>query len=266
MFNKICPVCAVAFKTYNESQKTCSRKCMGLNQKGSNNPNFGNKWSNEDKQAQSNLIKSKVDDDYRVKAGSANKGVKFSQQRIEKMHGHRDSESYSHAHTEKSKQKIGVKSKAKFTNDYKKRVRETLVKNGKAVPDSSKDDFEIYKAHAEWIHRMWDLVDDTTLLESNGIFNSFTNTNGCVRDHRVSRFTGFKEGVFPEILRHPANCQLITHSHNSSKREKSSLSITALFEKIKQHNKSWIEQDFVIDLITRYETGERFVANIYRRD
>ena len=113
---------------------------------------------------------------------------------------------------------------------------------------------------------MWDLVDDTTLLESNGIFNSFTNINGCVRDHRVSRFTGFKEGVFPEILRHPANCQLITHSHNSSKREKSSLSITALFEKIKQHNKSWIEQDFVIDLITRYETGERFVANIYRRD
>ena len=239
---------------------------MGLNQKGSNNPNYGNNWSDEEKQSQSDLIKSKVDNEYRKKAGSANKGVKFTKERINLMHGHRDSDSYSRPHTEKSKEKIGVKSKAKFTDAYKKRVRKTLVKNGKAVPDSNKDDFEIYKAHAEWTHRMWNLVDDTTLLESNGIFNSFTNINGCVRDHKVSRFTGFNAGVFPEILRHPENCQLITHSDNSSKREKSSLSINDLFRNIKSYNKPWKEQDFVIELITRYKQGERFVANNYRRD
>jgi len=239
---------------------------MGLSQKGTNNPNYGNKWSDEDKQSQSDLIKSKVDDKYRKKAGSGNKGVKFSADRIKKMHGDRDSSSYSHPHTEQAKKRIGAGSKAKFTEDYKKQVRKTLVNNGKAVPDSDKEDFAIYKMHAEWIHRMWNLVEDTALLESKGIFNSFTNVDGCVRDHKVSRFTGFAKGVFPEILRHPVNCQVITHSDNSSKREKSSMSIAELFEEIKNYNKNWQEQDYVIELIARYELGERFIANAYRRD
>jgi hypothetical protein len=266
MFTKICLVCSIEFRTYKEKQKTCSKICMGVSQKGSNNPNFGNKWSDAAKKSQGDLVKSKVDDEYRKSAASANKGVKFSKDRIEKMHGHRTSKSYSHSQSEKSKEKIGKKSKEKFTEEYRQRVRKTLVMNGKAVPDSEKDDFTIYKSHAEWIHRMWDIVEDSSLLETSGIFNSFTNKTGCVRDHKVSRFTGFNEGVFPEILRHPANCQLISHSDNSSKREKSSLDITTLFNNIKTYDKEWIEQDLIIDLIKRYETGERFVANNYRRD
>lgn len=239
---------------------------MGINNRGENNPNFGNSWSDEQRIKQGELIKSKVTDEYREKAGRANRGVKFDSNRIQKMHGHRDRSSYSRPHTESAKEKIGIKSREKFTDEYKCRVRELLVKNGKAVPDSKKDDFVIYKSHAEWVHRMWDLIDDQSLLESVGIFNSYTNLNGCERDHKFSRMSGFSEGVFPEILRHPANCQLLTHSANSSKREKSSITKEELFSAIRCYNKKWKEQELVLDLIVRYESGERFVANNYRRD
>lgn len=266
MLTKKCPVCFKEYKTYKKTQKTCSKVCMGINNRGENNPNFGKVWTEQKKIEQSELIKSKVDDAYRKKAGSANKGKKFSSERISKMHSHRDSSSYSRPHTVETKKIIGKKSKEKFTKEYRDRVRETLVKNGKAVPDSQKDDFTIYKLHSDWIHRMWDLVDDQNLLESVGIFNSLTNLNGCERDHKFSRMDGFLNGIFPEILRHPANCQLLTHSKNSSKREKSCITKEQLFTEIRCYTEYWSEQEFVLELITRYESGERFIANNYRRD
>lgn len=269
MLMKQCSVCSKEFKTYKENQKTCSKTCMGINNRGENNPNFGNRWSEDKKLNLSNLIKSKYVDDaeYRHAVGKSNRGVKFNHSRIQKMHGHRDSSSYSHPHTDEAKKKIGKKSKEKFTEEYRARVRKTLVKNGAAVPDSQKNDFAIYKMHSEWVHRMWDLVDDQTLLETVGIFNSFTNLDGCERDHKFSRMSGFIDGIFPEILRHPANCQLLTHSDNSSKRGKSCITKEELFSAIRCYDKKkWQEHEIVLDLINRYESGKRFVANNYRRD
>lgn len=265
---KQCPVCSKEFKTYFKKQKTCSKTCMGINNRGENNPNFGNHWSEDKKLNLSNLIKSKYanDNEYRHAVGRSNRGVKFDQARIQKMHKHRDSSSYSHPHTDESKQLIGKKSKEKFTEEYRIKVRKTLVKNGRAVPDSQKTDFVIYKIHSEWIHRMWDLVDDQTLLKTVGIFNSFTNLGGCERDHKFSRMDGFINGVFPEILRHPANCQLLTHSDNSSKREKSCITKEELFREIRCYNKHWQEQEIVLNLINRYESGERFIVDNYRRE
>lgn len=268
MATKQCPVCLNEFKTYNKKQKTCSRTCMGISFTGKNNPNFGNQWSEIKKSNLSNLMKEKYanDDAYRYAVGKSNRGIKFDESRIQKMHGHRDRSSYSRPHTDETKKIIGKKSKEKFTEAYRLRVRKTLVENGKATLDSAKKDFAIYKAHSNWIHRMWDLVDDQTLLEAVGIFNSSTNLNGCERDHKFSRMDGFVNGVFPEILRHPANCQLLTHSDNSSKREKSWITKEELFSSIRCYKKHWSEQEVVLSLITRYESGERFIANDYRRD
>ena len=266
MLTKQCLVCSKEFKTYKETQKTCSRICMGINNCGANNPNFGNKWSDEQRNKQAELVKSKVNIEYRLNSGSANRGKKFTAKRIKKMHAHRDSTSYSRPHTEETKKIISKKSKAKFTEEYRVKVRKTLVENGTATPDSEKSDFAIYKSYAEWVHRMWDLVEDSSLLKTNGIFNSRTNINGCERDHKYSRMSGFTDGVFPEILRHPANCQLLTHSANASKREKSSITKEELFTAIKCYNKNWQEQEIVLNLINRYESGERFVANAYRRE
>ena len=47
---------------------------------------------------------------------------------------------------------------------------------------------------------MFDIITDSNqqkLLKEFGIFNSYSNTKGVVRDHMYSRLSGFKNGVFP---------------------------------------------------------------------
>lgn len=60
---------------------------------------------------------------------------------------------------------------------------------------------------------MFDIV-DFQLFEKYGIWHYNKNKNGLVRDHKYSRGSGYKNSVFPEILRHPSNCHLISHSRN----------------------------------------------------
>ena len=122
-----------------------------------------------------------MDDVYRQRSGSANKGVKFSKERIESMHGHRESSSYSRPHSDDVKKIIGEKSRKKFTEEYKQKYRQKFIDLGYWISDEDKDDYSIYVEHSEWIKPMWDLA-DKTLLETIGIFNSKTNRKGLVRD------------------------------------------------------------------------------------
>jgi hypothetical protein len=180
------------------------------------------------------------------------------------MHGHRDSISYSRTPSEETKKLIGEKSKTKFTKEYKEKRRQQFVDLGYWIDDKNRSDFEIYLLFSIWIKPMWNLA-DPKLLKENGIFNSITNRNGLVRDHMLSRKFSFDEGIFPEIIRHPANCQTITHSENSSKRDKCSLTFKELCDRIETYKYMWEEQDLVLSLINRWRNGERFSANDYRR-
>lgn len=98
------------------------------------------------------------------------------------------------------------------------------------------------------------------LLETFGIYNSYSNTKGVVRDHRFSRQSGFELGVFPEILRHIENCEILEHSKNIRKRfkEKDSLSIDDLFKRIENTNHKWEEQELCLALIKEYKNGKRW--------
>ena len=80
---------------------------------------------------------------------------------------------------------------------------------GNWIPLNKKSDYEIYYKEANWICGMFDIIKDKeqlSLLNKFGVFNAFTNTKGVVRDHIYSRHSGFRDGVFPEIMRHPCNC------------------------------------------------------------
>lgn len=250
--------------------KYCSIKCKGSyqskNKKGINNPNFGKKWNSDKKKQQSEIIKSKVDDDYRVKAGSANRGKKFSKELIEKMHRHRTFESYSRPHTQDSKEKIGKKSKEKFTENYKQSYRKKMEEIGKWIPLDKKTDYEIYFKESDWIKSMFDelYIEYKDLIESHGIFNTHSNTKGVVRDHAFSRRSGFDLGVFPEILRHIENCQIILHSDNVKKNvsknvESDSILLEELLDKIEhtQYN-NWEEQEVCLAKIREYRNGKRW--------
>jgi hypothetical protein len=44
---------------------------------------------------------------------------------------------------------------------------------------------------------------------------------------------GFINNIDPEIIKHPANCQLMLHNENNSKNYNSSITIDDLIERIK---------------------------------
>lgn len=269
-----CPICNIKFNRYlchiRSEIVCCSKKCLSIHLKnsihGNNNPNFGNNWTEEQKNKQSNLIKSKIDDEFRLKAGSANKGKKFSPERIKKCHEHRSKESYSRPCSEKSKKIIGQKSKAKWSEEYKIKHRKTMEGLGYWIPLKDKNDFEIYFQNSDWVEKMFDLIKEEKqleLLKKNGIFHYKNNKNGVVRDHMLSRRSGFILGLFPELLRHPANCQIIPFIDNVKKRKSryidgDSITIDELFEKIISYKDDWKEQNLCIKLISEYKLGKRY--------
>lgn len=250
----------------NRNKFFCDKICDSQFNTGQNNSNYGNKWTEKQKCFQSQLIKTKVTDEYRQRAGSANRGKKFSKDRIHRMHGHRTKESYSKTLSEETKQKIGKKSKEKFTLEYNKKIRKQFEELGYWVPLEDLDDKTIYYRLADWIYKMLDLVEDAEqlkLLSEKRIFHNKKNPKGVVRDHAYSRHSGFINKVFPEILRHPCNLQIITHSDNVKKRrgkytDADAITLDELFNKIKSYKRYWKEQQLVLSLIERYENGERW--------
>ena len=83
---------------------------------------------------------------------------------------------------------------------------------------------------------------DFTLIEEHGWYkakNHGDNLNGVSRDHIVSIRYGFDHGIPAEVIRHPANCQLLRHSDNSSKHDKCSMTIEELYEKIQRWNEKY---------------------------
>ena len=271
LITKQCPSCKTEFKTYPSiDAKCCSKKCSAEHVKatgqfkGTNNHNSGKKWTEEQKSSLSATKTAQVADNpqLRSECGKSNRGVKFTQARIDSMHAHRTPESYSKPHTEDTKRKIGTKSREKFTDDYRENYRTKMELGGHWVQRDQKADFEIYYSAANWNQRLWDVV-ESELTNTLGVFHPTKNSKGVVRDHMYSRKSGFENGVFPSILRHPANCQIITHSANVKKRvsryiDKNALTLDEVFNRITTYKHSWHEQETCLLDIKRYLNGERW--------
>jgi len=83
---------------------------------------------------------------------------------------------------------------------------------------------------------------DFNLIKEHGWYsaaNRGNNVNGVNRDHCVSIKYGFDNNIDPKIIRHPANCQLLTHSDNVTKYTKCSMTIEELLEKIEKWNNKY---------------------------
>lgn len=270
----ICPICNNNFEAYASSKrKTCSKSCyathLSVTMVGKNNPNFGGHgWTDEKKKRQSEITKSRLTSDMRYKIGSANRGKKLSEFTCEKMSNfwkkwHSENE---RVISEKTREKIGEASKKKFTEEYKEKMRSLFEERGYWVPLSEKSDKELYYKESNWISRMFDTVDDPTqlsLLQDHGVFNCYSNKIGVVRDHVYSRRSGLEEGVFPELLRHPANCELMLNTNNVRKKrgrynDADNQTKEELFDKIVNYQKPWKEQDLCLQLIERYYNGQRW--------
>jgi hypothetical protein len=161
-----------------------------------------------------------------------------------------------------TKKIISEKSSAKFTINYKKRIRKLREANGTCIPLTMVDDYLFYSCISNWIERMYDYITDHSqldLLKKYGVRNVKTNVSGVVRDHIYSRKSGFINSVFPEILRHPCNCQLLTHKENIRKLDH--YTSYELFKNILTYNGTWKEQALCETLIKKYLDGERTIIH-----
>ena len=243
----------------------CSRACKDAwqvsNIRGENNPNFGNKMCEDSKRKISEAQKLLMTPERREEIGKQHKGKKLSEETIKKIHGHRTKESYSNTHTEESRRKIAIKSSEKFSKEnYKSDYRKVMEDRGYWVPLKDKSAYEIYVIASDWIENMISFQSSHKVIEINrlGIFNNKTNKSGLVRDHKYSRKAGFDNKVFPELLRHPVNCEFITHAKNSGKSARLSLSLTDLFLGISNFTGEWQEQKKCLELIELYNSGFRW--------
>jgi hypothetical protein len=164
-------------------------------------------------------------------------------------------------HSDHTKRQIGEASARKFTDDFSAKRKQQFQDLGYWIKDSDRNDYEIYHIESAWIRPMWDILTEEEcrkkLLE-HGVFNPRRRKYGVVRDHMISRRDGFDLKIFPEILRHPCNCQVLTVGENSSKRSKSSLTLYELFDRIEKYERDWVEQDLVLSLIQSYRAGNRW--------
>ena len=255
----------------------CSQECRiaGMKGKGvgNDNPNFGKKWGDDRKARQSEIIKSKVDEEYKLNCSKGMSGVTVSEEtkkkRVETRFKKYGKFGPDLVHTAESKLKIGRKSSEKFTDEFKERFYENMVEKGIWIQRESKDPYHFYRSLANWNYNVLDHeVIGSELFYKYGFFHIKNNTKGMVRDHRFSRLNGFKNLVFPEILRHPFNCEFIQHGdnarkHHSKKINSDSITMEELFEGIKTYEKEYKEQSICLEKIKQYENGLRYNVNDY---
>lgn len=268
-----CEVCKNNFFRYECSLKDnqkyfyCSKKCryahQAVTQAGENNSNFGHKWSSEKKERQAALTTKMMTEKGEVwrkeNCGKSNRGAKRSEEFLTRWHATQKDPNYVRPPvTEERRKEIGIKSAKKFTPEYKKRFRKKMEETGLWLPKTEEHAYKFYRDQCGWVQRMWDLVQLPNDFNEVGVFNSWKNQKGYIRDHKFSRHEGFINGVFPAILRHPANCEIITHSKNVQKRTKSSLSLEDLFTLIEGYQREWIEQELCLKLIAQYKQNNKW--------
>jgi len=84
---------------------------------------------------------------------------------------------------------------------------------------------------------------DFSLIEKYGWYkakNRGNNLEGVSRDHMFSVYDGYKQGILPYYISHPANCQLLPHKLNNVKKRNSSITFEELLKRIEEWNKKMV--------------------------
>lgn len=96
-------------------------------------------------------------------------------------------------------------------------------------------------SYKEWFSYASILIKQHGWYSTPGSRKGIKNINGCSRDHMFSITEGFQQNISPEIIKHPANCEIKPHKENQSKNTKSSITIEDLYRRIDDFNKIYGE-------------------------
>ncbi len=200
-----CKNCGNTFiDSVKSNRKFCSKSCANTFN------SLGRKHSNETK----NKISEKL------------YGQKRSDETKEKISGE-NNPNWKGGITNKIIKKDG-KRKCKYCEEF------NIDKKRNLICDNCK--FNYYKLYRPECEFNFDIIKykdwyDFKLVEVHGWYspsNKGNNLNGVSRDHKFSVKDGFINKIDPKIISHPANCELMIHGENSSKNDKSSITLKEL--------------------------------------
>lgn len=129
-----------------------------------------------------------------------------------------------------------------FLKERAARAQLTKIEKGSSVPIEDREPYSVYVKAASFKHGFkTECEKQNALLKEYGVYNTRENknTNGCVRDHLLSRRYGFDNNIPTWIISHPANCEIVLHSENIRRAfdDDNLISIEELLERIE----NWID-------------------------
>lgn len=147
-------------------------------------------------------------------------------------------------------------SKRVRTEESKRRTSQTIkagLASGKitpGVPPSRKGkryrveqedfmDYKTYRRAARFRISDFTNIQGYSLVESHGWYDT-TDTSMASKDHMFSVKDGWLNKISPELIAHPANCQIIPFKENRNKSDQSCITLAELYDRIKNW---WPHQD-----------------------
>lgn len=123
----------------------------------------------------------------------------------------------------------------KFYSSTVRTIHPDLARSKNEYTYSCQFRFGISK-YPEWFSDATALIKEYGWYSTPGSRNGIKNINGISRDHLYSVTDGWINNVSPDLIRHPANCNLIPHTQNQSKHKKSSITLEELYSRIEKFN------------------------------
>ena len=107
--------------------------------------------------------------------------------------------------------------------------------------------YKIYRPRCEFKFDPLDYCDwfKCELIKTYGKYspkNKGNNLNGVSRDHMFSVKEGFRLGVDPKIIAHPANCRLMQHFENNCKKTNCSITLEELKGRIEVFDHKYLKK------------------------
>jgi hypothetical protein len=130
----------------------------------------------------------------------------------------------------------------KNTRICKNCKKEKIIGKHKSICDDCRIEYyHVYRPSCEFDFNLSKYADefDFNIIKEYGWYsptNKKNNLNGVSRDHLYSVKDGYLHKIEPNIMKHPANCQLIKHTDNNIKNIYSTITIEDLYERIKKWN------------------------------
>lgn len=118
---------------------------------------------------------------------------------------------------------------------------ENIEKHKQYCNSCKKEYYELYRPSCEFNfdprdYNDWFDCSEINILGKYSPSNRGNNLGGVSRDHMLSVKDGFRMGIDPSIISHPANCEIMVHDKNNRKNSRSSITKAELVYRINLWN------------------------------